>query len=120
MDGVRLLVYRSSLNGIPIILLIQWSILLYRVGFFVCAILGGHFKVLYYIRSINTPYIYILIWGLCVAYMGYGYKAMLIWWYIYVCVVYDLLYNIMGTYKGWLYNKGTYNRGEHMGGVYIA
>ena len=52
--------------------------------------------------------------------MGYGYKAMLIWWYIYVCVVYDLLYNIMGTYKGWLYNKGTYNRGEHMGGVYIA
>lgn len=29
--------------------------------------------------------------------------------YVYMCVVYDLLYNIMGTYKGWLYNKGTYN-----------
>ena len=84
------------------------------------SILKGHIKALYYISYINTPYIYVLVWGLCVAYMGYGYKAMLIWWYIYVCVVYDLLYNIMGTYKGWLYNKGTYNRGEHMGGVYIA
>ena len=73
------------------------------------AILRGRIKALYYNRSINTLYIYMLIWGLCVAYMGYGYKAMLIWWYIYVCVVYDLLYNIMGTYKGWLYNKGTYN-----------
>ena len=61
-----------------------------------------------------------IILGVCVAYMGYGYKAMLIWWYIYVCVVYDLLYNIMGTYKERLYNKGTYYRGEHMGGVYIA
>ena len=50
-----------------------------------------------------------LILGVYVAYMVYGYKTMLIWWYIYVCVVYDLLYNIMGTYKGWLYNKGTYN-----------
>ena len=73
------------------------------------AILSGHIKALYYNWYINTPYIYILIWGVYVAYMGYSYKAMLIWWYIYVCVVYDLLYNIMGTYKGWLYNKGTYN-----------
>ena len=40
--------------------------------------------------------------------------------YVYMCVVYDLLYNIMGTYKGWLYNKGTYYRGEHIGGVRIA
>ena len=37
--------------------------------------------------------------------------------YIYVC---DLLYNIMGTYKGWLYNKGTYNSRQRIGGVYIA
>ena len=62
-----------------------------------------------------------LILGVYVAYMGYSYKAMLIWWYIYVCVyVCDLFYNIMGTYKGWLYNKGTYNSGQRIGGVYIA
>src|SRR5699024_5823945 len=86
MDGVCFLVYRSSLNGIPIILLIQWSILLYRVGFFMYAILKGHFKALYYIRSINTLYIYVLVYVLCVAYTGYGYKDMLIWWYMYICV----------------------------------
>src|SRR5699024_8465164 len=102
MDGIRLLVYRSSLNGISIILLIQWSILLNRVGFFVCAILGVHFKALYYNRSINTPYIYILIWGLCVAYMGYGYKAMLIWWYMYICVC-AIWYII-----SWVHIKGGY------------
>ena len=63
------------------------------------SILKGHIKALYYISYINTPYIYVLVWVLCVAYMGYGYKAMLIWWYIYVCVVYELVYNSIGTYK---------------------
>ena len=54
-------------------MIIYKSILLYRVGFFVCAILGVHFKALYYNGSINTLYIYMLIYGLCVAYMRCGY-----------------------------------------------
>lgn len=115
MDGVRILVYRSSINSISIILLVQWSTLLYWVGFlsfcmcyrylsrsiYLRSILRHHIKELYYNRSINTLYMYMIIYGVCVAYTGYGCKAMLIWWvYVYMYVLCKVVYITMAYIKG--------------------
>ena len=47
-----------------------------------------------------------LIYGLCVANMGYSNKAVLYGGYVYMCVLWLLVYNSKGIYKAWLYNKG--------------
>ena len=75
-----------------------------------CAILRGRIKALYYNRSINTLYIYVLICVLCVPYMR--------WDYIKAC-------NNKGMYRTWayitaMYVTALYNTVRYIGVVYIS
>ena len=72
---------------------------------YLCAILRGRIKALYYNRSINTMYIYVIICVLCVPYMRCG--------YIKAC-------NNKGIYRTWAYITAIYNTVGYIDTVYIS
>lgn len=78
-----------------------------------CAILRGYIKALYYIRSINTLYMYVLVFGLCVS---YGYMVVCLC--IVMCICQISLWLHQGLHTRRVYKRGYYYKGVHTTWLY--